>query len=215
MSYRYHNYFMAALQPISDPVDESRQRLETWAWRAFLRFSPLTGDQAAARLVESLLSEYLGRRIDETAHDGLQNGLSPDYPDLREFFARFAPDVALYLPRQEEALPGSIQRLRLIHAALCARIAADNPTTLGRRGRTLLAREWRKLEEDLPSLDAALERLSLAPDGDAVENECRSEIEAILRKLRAELRDARMLLELLQASRQALAERIRGPREDH
>jgi len=185
-----------------------------WIWRSFLRFSPLAADEGAVSLVEALLSEGIGRRIDEVAPGGFRNGPGPAYPELREFFVRFAPDVASYMPRRR-ALPGSLERLRTIQLALCARLAADNPATLGRCGQTLLAREWKEMEAELPHLDEARQRLARAPEGKAVESECRSELRAILGKTLGGVREPETMLELRRSVCEALEARVRERCEDH
>src|SRR4029450_7439008 len=172
---------MAARQALSDPHEESRLRLDSWASRAFLRFSPLTGDESASRLVEALLSEYLGRWIEEIAPEGFTNGFGPSYQDLRAFFLRFAPDVASYLPATISS--SSMKSLRLIQIALCARIVSEDPETLGRSGRVLLSREWRQIEADLPLLEAARTKVASTPDGEAAESACRRELVSILGKM--------------------------------
>jgi len=190
------------------PLDELRMRLESWCWRAFLRFSLLVGESGAVALVESLLSEYMGRRLDELTPQAGRNDLWPRYEEIREFFERFAPEVAAYLPR--EVPPDSLDRLLQIQRAMCSRIADDSPTTLGRCGRTLLSREWKEMEAALPVLEEARARLASAPEGFAVENECRAELEAILGKAAGNAsRDPKALLDLRRASRRSLTKRLR------
>jgi len=192
----------------ADPLEDLQMRLESWCWRAFLRFSPVTGETEAVRLVESLLSEYMGRRLDELVSPSSRSDLWPAYEEIREFFERFAPDVAAYLPRQ--AQPDSLDRLRQIQRAMCGRIVDDSPTTLGRWGRTLLSREWKEMEAALPVLEEAREKLASAPDGFAIENECRAELEAILGKpAGGAARDPKTLLDLRRASRRSLTKRLR------
>src|SRR5215475_13253178 len=154
---------MAARRPFVDPLDELRLRLEAWSRRSFHRFSHLAGAPAARRLVDAVVSEFVGEKIDRIAPEGLVNGLGPAYPEIRAFFLRFAPDVAPYLPSNSLA-PRSMERLRLIQLAICTRIASDHPETLGRCGRTLLSREWKELESGRPRLERALARLASAPD---------------------------------------------------
>ena len=102
---------MAEEKVFSSPLDQPRQRLEDWCRRCYHRLSPLAGGEGARRLIDHLVTERLGRRIDQISPDGFVNGLLPAYPRVRAFFARFAPDVAAYLPRT--ATPGSLERLRM------------------------------------------------------------------------------------------------------
>jgi len=215
---------MAAKQALSDPLDEFRPRLEDWCRRSFCRLSPLAGEQGARSLIDTLVSERLGRRIDQISPEGFLNGLGPAYPEIRDFFTRFAPDVASYLP-PHSVTPGSMERLRRIQIAMCGRIATDNPETLGRNGKTLLSREWRQMEAELPVLEEALSKLASAPGGEAAQAECRAELEAILGKVLDRLDDPKALLELRRASRRSLARPARkrgcgpgtgpGPRTHH
>jgi hypothetical protein len=57
------------------------------------RLSPLAGPRGATRLVDAIVAERLGRRIDQISPEGFQNGLGPTYAEIRAFFTRFAPSV--------------------------------------------------------------------------------------------------------------------------
>ena len=111
--------------------DESRARLESWCRRSVERLSPLTGARGATRLVDAIVAERLGRRIDQVSPEGFQNGAGPTYAEIRAFFTRFAPGVASYL-RPGGVSSDSVVRLHRIQIAMCRQIALDNPTTLGR-----------------------------------------------------------------------------------
>jgi hypothetical protein len=214
---------MAEKQAFSGPLDESRLRLEAWCRHALQRLSPLAGEDGARKLIDALVSERLGRRIDQIAPEGFLNGLGPDYREIRDFFARFAPDVASYLPPRR-VTPGSMDRLRRIQMAMCGRLVSDHPETLGRSGKTLLSREWKEIESELPRLEEAIAKLASAPEGEAAQAECRAELEAILSELLDRLDDPKALLELRRALRRSLDRparkpdgggRGRGPRTDH
>lgn len=205
---------MAARNLFSDPPDELRLRLEAWSRRSFHRFSHLAGVDGARRLVDAVVSEYVGEQIDRIAPEGVMNGLGPAYQEIRAFFLRFAPEVASYLPPKGLS-PASMERLRLIQVAMCTRIASDNPETLGRCGRTLLTREWKELESGRPRLEQALASVASAPDGEAVESACRRELQAILSKGFNRLDDPSALLELRRTVRQALPRPRRKPRSRH
>ena len=191
-----------------DPLGQLRERLESWAWRAFLRLSPLVEKEGAVRLVEAALAQSLGRRIDELAPRGFWSGHGFTSPEVRAFFERFAPELASYLPPRT-IRPESLDRLREIQHALCGRLVEDHPTTLGRCGRTLLAREWREIEAGLPRLQETLTRLAGTPAGDTVEIGCRAELEAILDEVKGSVTDPQALFEMRQASRQSLTSRLR------
>jgi hypothetical protein len=191
---------MAEKHAISGPLDDSRVRLEDWSRRALQRLSPLAGEDGARKLIDALVSERLGRRIDQISPEGFLNGLGPDYREIRDFFTRFAPDVASYLsPRS--VTPGSMDRLRRIQMAMCGRLVSDHPETLGRSGRTLLSREWKEIEAELPRLEEALSKLAAAPEGEAAQVECRTELEEILGEVLDRLDDPKALLELRRALR--------------
>ena len=63
---------MTVRQDHLDDLNDLRQRLDEWSWRAFLRFAPQVGDEPAIHMVEWLLAEHVGHRIDEMAPEGLQ-----------------------------------------------------------------------------------------------------------------------------------------------
>jgi hypothetical protein len=66
------------------------------------------------------------------------------------------------------------------------------------------------MEAALPVLEEAREKLASAPDGFAIENECRAELEAILGKpAGGAARDPKTLLDLRRASRRSLTKRLR------
>jgi len=197
-----------------EPRETSLRLMQGWSRRSLRRLTPLTGEEGARRLVDALISECVGRRLDEVASAPLLNGSRLRYPELREFFQRFAPEVVHYLPRNGVPAP-SVERLEEIIRAICARIAADFPATLGRYGRTLLAHEWKTLEAELPRRMEASWSLAHTAGGEAVESLCRSELEALLARELVGLRDAKALLELRRATRQTLCWRALDWDEDY
>ena len=202
------------------PSDESRTRLESWCRRSVQRLSPLTGARGATRLVDAIVAERLGRRIDQVSPEGFQNGAGPTYAEIRAFFTRFAPGVASYL-RPGGVSSDSVVRLHRIQIAMCRQIALDNPTTLGRSGMNLLSREWKRMEAEQARLDEALSRLASAPEGESARAACRSELDAILDEILRGLDDQKTLLELRRAARRSLTTsaprrpRGRTPRAGH
>lgn len=190
---------------------ETLELLQPWSRLSLDRLTPLTGEDDARRLIDALFSECVGRRLDALVP---VNDLSPEYSDLREFFQRFAPQVVLYLPCRD--IPAtSLQRLHELHRAICIRIASDFPATLGRFGRTLFSREWKTIDAELPSRMEASWKLAHVEGGEALEAECRFELEAILHKELGERRDPKAVLELHQVARKWLCRRALALSEDH
>ena len=193
--------------------DQILDRLGHWAEASRSRLSPLVGPSDAWILADSFVSEALGRLLDRASGDETRGApgspaapraeVGPGYADLREFFERFAPEVVHYLPRKASP-PTELTRLREIHRAICRKIVADLPMTLGRFGCEIFAREWKTLQEELPHHAEASWRLMQAPRGKEVEAACRAELDVALAPLREDLPPLDDLLRLRSRAREAL-----------
>jgi hypothetical protein len=174
--------------------DKIIHSLGPWAEASISRLSPLVGPSDAWILTDNLVSEAIGRLLDEAAAQEQGAGgrpvpggdtAGPDYSDLREFFERFAPEVVHYLPRKANP-PMDLARLREIHRAFCRKMVAELPMTLGRFGSEIFCREWKRLLEDLPYRAEASWRLAHAAGGEEEEAACRAELDIVLAPLREE-----------------------------
>lgn len=203
-------------------TDDERllEQLRRWAATSATTLSPFVGSEPAWALIGSMLSEAIGRRLDESsgatsiaaadADAPLPGKALPSRSELMDFFARFWDVVALTRERRmvDYASLG-IDRLKELQDSVCATIVSTYPTTLGRFGREILARDWRAILEELPALAETRAQLERADCGPESYELCLAGLEEVLSSEISGARPAIDLLKLRSLSREQL-ERMRS-----
>ena len=164
--------------------------VEGWATASTETLSRFIGAEDASILVEFLVSEAVGRMLDDRmdatagspgAGADAAPGDAPSYSELMDFLEQFWDAASLGRergPLSYSRLP--LARLRELQRSLCARIVIEYPTTFGRFGREILARDWRNILTNLPRFAEAKARLERIEGGKEAHARCRRTLEDVL-----------------------------------